>query len=257
MRVLTYNLHKGVSAWGNRWVLDRIKDAIGAAGADVVFLQEVVGEGALPDLPEPALEAQFEFLADQLWPHYAYGRNAVYSSGHHGNAILSKHPLRSWVNVDVSHSRFEPRGLLHGVLERPGAGPAVHGVCVHLGLNQTEREFQLRQLVAHLRTQVDPRAPLLVAGDFNDWRQRTTAELARELGLLEAFVERFGRHARSFPSWLPLLPLDRIYCRGLAVAGAGALFGRRLRPLSDHVALYADLDEAPRAPRRSAALCTR
>ncbi|WP_341472945.1 endonuclease/exonuclease/phosphatase family protein, partial [Pseudomonas viridiflava] len=54
--------------------------------------------------------------------------------------------------------------------------------------------------------------PVIVAGDFNDWRQRADA-LLQGTGLHEAFVERFGAPAKSFPARWPLLRLDRIYVR--------------------------------------------
>src|SRR5687767_13425506 len=82
-------------------------------------LQEVLGEhsghsqrhSAWPDVPH------YEFLADSLWPQFAYGQNAVYPHGHHGNALLSKFPIVRHRNRDVSVAGHENRGLLHCVLD--------------------------------------------------------------------------------------------------------------------------------------------
>ncbi|MFH7450846.1 EEP domain-containing protein, partial [Pseudomonas syringae pv. tagetis] len=52
--------------------------------------------------------------------------------------------------------------------------------------------------------------PVIVAGDFNDWRQRADA-LLKDTVLHEVFVERFGSPAKSFPARWPLLRLERIY----------------------------------------------
>ena len=48
-----------------------------------------------------------------------------------------------------------------------------------------------------------------------------------------------GRHALSFPSWAPLFPMDRIYCRGLRPLRAERLGGAAWRALSDHMPLMA------------------
>lgn len=63
---------------------------------DLVLLQEVVGKHE----KHTPTTSQFEFLADGVWPHFAYGKNAVYDEGHHGNAILSLYPIVEWKNLD-------------------------------------------------------------------------------------------------------------------------------------------------------------
>ena len=63
---------------------------------------------------------QYEFLADSIWPQFAYGRNMVYPKGHHGNAVMSKFPIVHFQNHDVSLPGPEKRGLLHCVLQVPG-----------------------------------------------------------------------------------------------------------------------------------------
>ena len=60
--------------------------------------------------PEPRLH-QYEVLADGVWTQHAYGRNAVYPNGHHGNAVLSKFPIVHHENRDVSVGKHEQRGL--------------------------------------------------------------------------------------------------------------------------------------------------
>jgi len=89
---------------------------------DIVFLQEVQGEHerhARQVLDWP-VEPQYEFLADEVWSDYAYGRNAIYDHGHHGNAILSRFPILSSHNQDISELRFERRGMLHSEIAVPG-----------------------------------------------------------------------------------------------------------------------------------------
>src|SRR5690349_17254196 len=95
LRVLSYNIHKGFGPGNIKFILKKIKEALRSIHPDLVFLQEVLGhheihQKNIKGWPE---QSQFEFLAHELWPHFAYGRNAVYTNGHHGNAILSKHPI--------------------------------------------------------------------------------------------------------------------------------------------------------------------
>src|SRR5262245_56525891 len=92
IRVLTYNIHKGFSTTNSRFVLHQIKEAIEVIHPHVVFLQEILGEHVSHEMEVEnwPRKPQFEFLAQESWPHVAYGKNAIYEAGHHGNAILSK-----------------------------------------------------------------------------------------------------------------------------------------------------------------------
>ena len=88
LRVLTLNLHKGFSSLNGRFVLNEMRDAIRSVNADIVFLQEVHGEQPehkkLHSISERA--SQVEYLADEIWPQYSYGKNSATSRGDHGNA---------------------------------------------------------------------------------------------------------------------------------------------------------------------------
>jgi endonuclease/exonuclease/phosphatase family metal-dependent hydrolase len=232
LRVLTLNAHQGFNALRRRNLLTGIRDALRATAADLVFLQEVGGH-----IGAEGPEEHYEHLADEVWAQHAYGRNAVAGHGHQGNALLSKHPIAQWRNVDVSVGRAEPRGLLHCVVDVP-AGP-LHAICVHLGLRESHRSTQVARLLDLIAREVPPRAPLVVAGDFNDWRGVVHRRLATS-ALTEVSATATGAPARSFPAWCPVLRLDRIYVRHL-----------RHRPidvprkawsgLSDHLPLAAEL----------------
>src|SRR5687768_17641985 len=87
--------------------------------------------------------SQFEFLADEVWSHYAYGKNAILDTSHHGNAILSKYPFTAWANINVSLFQRASRSLLHGSLQIPGIVTRVHVLCVHFGLLGFERKSQI------------------------------------------------------------------------------------------------------------------
>lgn len=239
LRVLTVNTHKGFNAFNRRFILHELRDAVRATSADLVFLQEVHGEHQLhaehhanwPQSP------QYEFLADSMWPAFAYGRNAVYPEGHHGNALLSRLPISRWDNRDVSVAGTEERGLLHAQIDLPGQR-ALHAVCVHLGLHEAQRQQQLRLLCA-LIDELPANEPVVVAGDFNDWRCKATAVLDG-CGLHPAFPES-GGEPRSFPARWPLLRLDRIYVRHLTVTLSEVLNRKPWPHLSDHLPLLAEV----------------
>lgn len=242
IKLLTLNTHKGFNSFNRRFVLHELREAVRSVSADLVFLQEVLGEHsahAVRHATWPAMP-QYEFLADTIWRDFAYGRNAVYTEGHHGNALLSKFPIVRFENHDVSIGRQEQRGLLHCVLRVPNQLLDAHAICVHLGLRERHRREQLRRLCALVSREVPDGAPLFVAGDFNDWRLHADRRL-RDYGLREAFIETHGSLARSFPARWPLLRLDRIYYRNATVSQPQVLASAPWSRLSDHAALSAEL----------------
>lgn len=240
LRVLTVNVHKGFSPLNRRYVLPELREAVRSHHADIVFLQEVLGSHNRHASRHPGWSPlpQYEFLADSLWPMYAYGRNAVYPDGEHGNALLSKFPILDHRNLDVSVEGSEQRGLLHSVLALPG-GQSLHTVCVHLGLDERQRNQQL-QLLCRLLDELPADAPVVVAGDFNDWRQRADNLLASS-GLVEVFTQHFGAPAKSFPARWPLLRLDRIYLRNARAQAPEVMSRKPWSHLSDHLPLCVEV----------------
>ena len=241
IKILTYNIHKGFSVGNRRFILHDIKEALRKIDADIVFLQEIQGEHLIKqkkvaNWPD---NNQFEFLADQIWDHHAYGKNAIYKQGHHGNAILSKYPFIEWENINVSPIRSASRSLLHGTIQLPDTNQKIHVICVHLGLFDVEREKQLSVLSQRINSHVPKDEPLIIAGDFNDWMGRAEKHMNMDLDLFEVFKLTTGRHARSFPAWMPTLTMDRIYCRGLEAIHCQRLHKAPWRKLSDHTPLLA------------------
>jgi len=259
LRIATYNIHKGVSAFGRKARIHSLKEAIHALDADLIFLQEVQGQHdhhARRHALWPQ-ESQHEFLAG-MSHHAAYGMNAVYEHGHHGNALLSRFPIHSHINHDVSDHAYEQRGILHAVVHRDGTD--IHCFVIHLGLFAASRRRQIQALIATIQRDTPADAPLIIAGDFNDWNQRLSQTLYQELGVVEAFdvdgthgkehfprqgIERFFKpraaHARTFPAGFPWLCLDRVYLRGFHITAAQVMKGAPWNGLSDHVPITANL----------------
>ena len=244
LKVLTVNIHKGFTFFNRKFILPELREAVRKIGADVVFLQEVTGSHTkhgnkfdnYPDTPH------YEFLADSIWPDFAYGRNAVYDKGDHGNALMSKFPIVRFENHDVSITGPERRGLLHCELQIPGRETNLHAVCVHLSLREDHRTLQMEKLCDLIKKQVPVQAPLIVAGDFNDWRHRALIQLADGAGLHEVFVTANGHPARTFPARRPLLRLDRIYVRNAIGHKPSVLPRKPWSHLSDHAPLAAVIE---------------
>jgi endonuclease/exonuclease/phosphatase family metal-dependent hydrolase len=239
--LLTVNTHKGFTALNRKFILPELREAVRAVSADVVFLQEVLGtheKHALRFHDWPKM-SQYEFLADSIWTDFAYGRNAVYPDGDHGNALLSKFPIVRYENLDVSIAGPERRGLLHSVLQVPGH-ENFHAICVHLGLREAHRQEQLR-LLCELIDSLPADAPVAVAGDFNDWRLKGAQVLDRCAGMHEAFAVAHGKVAKTFPARWPMLRLDRIYVRNATTRNARILGNKPWTHLSDHLPLAVEL----------------
>jgi endonuclease/exonuclease/phosphatase family metal-dependent hydrolase len=241
-KVLTVNVHKGFNFLNRRFILDELREAVRNVGADIVFLQEVLGNHAVhakrfSNWPK---QPQYEYLADSIWHNHAYGRNAVYPDGDHGNALLSKFPIIRHKNYDFSVDGDENRGVLHAVLHNSACSQYIHVACVHFGLLESHRDRQLT-LLCELIREIPSTAPLVVAGDFNDWRMRVHAALTACADVHEVFVHANGSAAKTFPARMPMLRLDRIYVRNANAHRPVVLPRKPWSHLSDHAPLAAEI----------------
>lgn len=243
LTVLTVNTHKGFTFFNRKFILHELRDAVRQEAPDIVFLQEVLGEHQLhaARVSQWPTTSHYEFMADSIWADFAYGRNAVYPHGHHGNALLSKFPILRYDNLDVSVGTQEKRGMLYCVLQPPGGHAPIHAISVHLGLRESHRREQLDLMCGLIDQQIPKDEPLVIAGDFNDWRLQAHRQLSRIDGLREVFVDAWGAPARTFPARLPILRLDRIYVRNAQAVRPRVLPAKPWNRLSDHAPLAAEL----------------
>lgn len=230
-----------------------MKDFIESSQADIVFLQEVVGKNTKYE-KKGIIDSQFEYLADQLWPHFSYGQNAVYDHGHHGNVILSKFPIEHHQNIDLSTNKHEKRGLLLCKIQIPHPGQPspsyFYAACSHLNLLHRGRLKQYQKIKKHLlHTQQGGDVPLVIAGDFNDWNKKAINVFEGDLKMQEVHKTMHGQFARTFPAFLPFLHLDRIYVKNATVKQAERLKPKRpfsfFRHLSDHLPLFCEVEIHP------------
>jgi endonuclease/exonuclease/phosphatase family metal-dependent hydrolase len=151
--------------------------------ADLIFLQEVQDLHSKHRHSLGAKSGQMEFLADSVWYDHCYGKNAVYPNGHHGNAMLSKFPISQTHNLNISAHGSEQRGMLHAEIIVPNWDQPLHTLCVHLGLFAKWRRQQLKAITQYIQDSIPHNAPLILAGDFNDWGRRSGRQFALRLGI--------------------------------------------------------------------------
>jgi endonuclease/exonuclease/phosphatase family metal-dependent hydrolase len=247
LRVATYNIHKGVRGLGLRKRLEIHNLGLGveALDADLVFLQEVRlfhrrearrFERTWFGWPE---QGQADYLAPEGYD-VAYRTNAITRHGEHGNALLSRWPMGDVDHHDVSAHRFEQRGLLHVPVHWQGR--TVHAVVAHFGLTHGGRLQQVQYLSRFITQFVPRQAPVLVAGDFNDWNERLDAPM-RTIGLQRAELHSGAARLRpTFPSRVPVFALDRVYTRGFRCVSLEVPRGVAWARMSDHLPLVVELE---------------
>jgi endonuclease/exonuclease/phosphatase family metal-dependent hydrolase len=234
LRVVTYNIHKcrGID---RRLQPERIADVLRDIDADVVALQEVV---RLCD--DDPTHDQAEFIRASLGGYkLGFGENRLHGGGQYGNAVLSRLPIISSTNYDLSWRRRERRGCLRADL-RLSAGRVLHLFNVHLGTAFFERRHQGRLLLGSEILKAGLSGPRLVLGDFNEWTRGLTSRLL-SADLEAPKLRQFARRSRSYPGVLPLLHLDHIYHDQSLVLENFSVYRTRLSLVaSDHLPLVAD-----------------
>lgn len=230
VRVMTWNIHGGGPSRRDR-DLHRVVKLVRRHSPDIVALQEIDARKKA-GLREPA----FEFLKESLGSHAAEARLIVAPDGDYGHAVISRWPLRDVTMHDVSLEGREPRAALEATVETP-SGP-LHIVAAHLGLSFRERRHQAA-LLAEVGRSGPPHSVMI--GDFNDWVWRGSVQKC----LSGCMAER--THHKTFPAWMPLFALDRVYCRPSEIL-VRSWTDASARLASDHLPVIADLSLGPPAP---------
>lgn len=237
--ITSYNLHKGMSAFNRKSQIHHMATALQGLNTDILFLQEVQGKNLqhyakIPDFP---LQAHDKIISEHLSFYGSYGKNAIYPKKHHGNAILSRFPILTHHNLNISVNKFEQRGVLHCEILPNNWEKPLTCLCVHLNLLEPDRLKQYKTIIHYVNQHINPRNPLIIAGDFNDWRYKSVDFLGNHLNLQEVFLNTTGQYPKTFPSFLPILSLDRIYVRNLDILTAHIHHDNIWQKLSDHLPL--------------------
>jgi endonuclease/exonuclease/phosphatase family metal-dependent hydrolase len=225
LKVATYNIHCGIGRDG-RVSERRVRDVLREIDADVIALQEVESRSSGLDM--------LAWLAKETGFHAVWGMTLMRADGHYGNGLLARFPIANVEQVDLTWERREPRNAIAADLDC-GAGERLRFVATHLGLRPAERRYQVRRLLPLCVDRPADRAVL--AGDVNEWFL-----WGRPLKWLHAhFVHTPPR--RTFPAWMPTLPLDRLWAHpGGMLREVRAHRSRTARAASDHLPLVATLE---------------
>ena len=169
MRLLSYNIHKGIGGRDRRYRLERIKQAIERENPDVICLQEVdrnVRRSRSDN--QPLLLGKYFRAAGRC-----FQLNHRLKTGGYGNLVLSRWPVLTRHNISLRQAKRKERGALLVVIDTP-EGP-LHVANCHLGLAEQERKWQVDRLLDHRLFAESAHLPTVVAGDMNDWRNKLDA----------------------------------------------------------------------------------
>lgn len=238
MRLLSYNIHKGIGGRDRQYDLDRIIAVIQAEHPDIVCLQEVDRNVA-----RSRHHNQPQLLIEHFAPtSHLFQMNVRVKHGGYGNLLMSRWPMLAHHQISLSLRNCKSRGAQFAVIDSPD-GP-LQIVNWHLGLRERERHWQVRRLLEHHLFRAEQAIPTMIAGDFNDWRNTLWKGPFAIHGFrqITSPISRF----RSFPAYMPLGSLDKAFVRGrIVIEHARIAKPRPARDASDHLPLVIDFRLAP------------
>jgi len=224
--IASYNTHGGVGV-DRRFAPQRIADVVGELHADIVALQELRAHKGGVDM--------LELLRQHSGLHAVSGTTMTFADGAFGNGLLTRFAPLTVEHITLDVGGREPRGAIDVTLDVNGRPLRV--VATHLGLSVRERHVQVGRLLTVLRRR--PEVTTVLLGDINEWFVHRAP-----LRWLHAHFGESPARA-TFPSLLPLLALDRIWCApGAALRNVRAHRSRSARVASDHLPLLAELEFA-------------
>lgn len=226
LKVATYNIHKSVGLDRKRDP-ERIIAVLREINADIIALQEAdlrIGQRA-STIPRALLD-------DTHWRALPVNKRRR-SLGWHGNALLVRRDI-DLINCEpVDLPMLEPRGAVSADLNI--AGQAIRVIGAHLDLSGLRRRDQIAAILGHCQSQ-EKSLPTIIMGDFNQWGQ--TGGALREFGP----EWRALAPGRSFPSWRPIVALDRIVVSSEIMAEkAGVHRSSTASVASDHLPVWVSL----------------
>jgi endonuclease/exonuclease/phosphatase family metal-dependent hydrolase len=233
MRLLSYNIHKGIGGRDRRYRFERVLQVIEHENPDFILLQEVTCDFRRCKCDDQPKQLAEYFRAAAV----LYQSNVTLRTGGYGNLLLSRWPIETRHQISLRLEKKKPRGAQIAVINTPEG--TVKLVNMHLGLAERERHWQINHLLAHHTFKETQGVPELLVGDYNDWRNTLAAgPMARE-----GFRHVTGPPSRfrSFPAWLPLGSLDKAFYRGdIVIKEARIASTAMAKQASDHLPLVVD-----------------
>jgi endonuclease/exonuclease/phosphatase family metal-dependent hydrolase len=233
MRLLSYNIHKGIGGRDRLYRLERVIAVIEQENPDLICLQEVDHNVRRSKNSDQArLLAEYFHCQSPL-----YQCNVRLRQGGYGNLLLSRWPLIRHHQISLRYNSKKQRGAQFAVVDTPEGN--LHLVNWHLGLGERERQWQVNHALDHALFRESQELPTLIAGDFNDWRNTLAHRLLAGRGFkpVAAPPSRF----RTFPAYLALGSLDKAFYRGqFEIRHARVVATALARRASDHLPLVVD-----------------
>jgi endonuclease/exonuclease/phosphatase family metal-dependent hydrolase len=233
MRLISWNIHKGIGGRDRKYSLQRIIDCIEVENPDLICLQEVdrlVHRSHFDDQPR--------LLAHYFHYHSIFQPTVHVGVGTYGNLLLSRWPIESRHRITLQQGLRKSRGAQLVLIDSPEG--LLHVVHTHLGLNERERHWQIERLLGHMLFRSADHLATLIVGDFNDWRNTLADKALHENGFAQitAPIKNF----RSFPAWLAIGSLDKAFMRGaIEIKQARIIKTSLSKSASDHLPLVIDL----------------
>lgn len=228
MRLMSFNIHGGKAMDGKRDI-SRINHLIQELDVDIAIFQEVetrISRGGTTE-DVKLLAGSHEYLLP--------GPSIVEPDGWYGNLIVSRYPiLRGLVHNLETKPQFEPRNAVDALLDTPYGNIRIIGT--HLSLSYLERRAEARNLLRLMKAVEEKEVnPIILAGDINEWQVPS-----KLLNFLDDHMTQV-RCRPSFPSGFPIFRLDRIWFEGAMTVSAKVLSDAKVRHLSDHLPLIAEI----------------
>ncbi len=238
VRVVTYNTHKGRGMDG-RVRPDRIRRVLAEIDADIIALQEVLNISGTSREKD-----QTRFFSEELGTQYCIGQTRTLRGGVYGNVILSRFPIRSMKNHDISMSPYERRGCLRADIEL-SPKTLLHVFNIHLGVDYFERRRQTQKLIdTAILHNPEIEGIRMVMGDFNEWTLGLATQFMRNN--FQSIDPPTSRRIKTFPGLLPILALDHIYFDPALRLKRSRIYRSRMALVaSDHLPMVAEFEFTP------------
>jgi endonuclease/exonuclease/phosphatase family metal-dependent hydrolase len=196
----TYNIHYG---YDTDWhlSLEGQAQAIAAAGADVVLLQEVdVGRITAYSADDTA------WLARRLGMHAVYAPTV---EGLTGIGLLSRYPIRE-IAIELLPSDLEQTAIIRATLDL-GNGRLADAYATWLGLTAEERAQQLTAALAFMQK---GDRPALFGGDLNSTPDSPTYTTLIRTGWADSVAAGGFPELLTDPAINPTKRIDYVWWRG-------------------------------------------
>src|SRR4051812_21491073 len=110
VKVATYNIHRCVGL-DEAYKPERIVKVIKELDPDVLGIQEIDSHCIFEQ------GHQLNYIVKRTNMHFVAGPTMFRSDAHYGNALLTRHPIKTVTHIDLSVPGFEPRGAIDTELD--------------------------------------------------------------------------------------------------------------------------------------------